>query len=190
MGRFFLGFVIGILLVAAAGYVYFTSGMAPVAATAAPMPFERYFARMSLHARLRASAPKTVPMQPTPENVLAGAHVYKTHCAFCHGLPGGKPSVEGRGMFPHAPQLFTRRGMVNTDPPGMTYWKVRNGIRLTGMPSFEAALTYQQMLQVTMLLRSANKLPPQALAVLTAMPASAAPAATPAKGAKPAAKRR
>ena len=27
-------------------------------------------------------------------------------------------------MFPHAPQLFTPRGMVTDDPAGVTYWKV------------------------------------------------------------------
>lgn len=186
MGRFLFGVIIGILLVAGAGYVYFTSGMAPVAATASPMPFERYFAGAALHARLRSEAPKTVPMEATPENLLAGAMVYKQNCAFCHGLPDSKPSMQGRGMFPHAPQLFTPRGMVTDDPPGVTYWKVRNGIRMTGMPSFGSALTYRQMWQVSLLLRNADKLPPNVSAILTAESAASAPAAGPAKAPPPA----
>ena len=72
-------------------------------------------------------------------------------------------------MFPHAPQLFTHGG-VTDDPAGETYWKVDNGIRLSGMPSFRAALTDDQMWQVTALLNRADKLPPEALAALNPVP--------------------
>jgi thiosulfate dehydrogenase len=82
-------------------------------------------------------------------------------------------------MFPHAPQLWTPRGMITDDPPGVTYWKVRNGIRLTGMPSFEKALTDQQMWQVSLLLREADKLPPEVKGAL-APTTAAAPAEPPA----------
>jgi thiosulfate dehydrogenase len=181
MGRFLLGVIIGILLLAGCGYYYFTSGTAPVAATAQPMPFERYFAGRALHARLSNEAPKTVPIQATPDNLLAGAQIYKQNCAFCHGLPNAQASPEGRGMFPHAPQLFTRRGMVTDDPPGVTFWKVSNGIRLSGMPSFQSELTEQQMWQVALMLRNADKLPADASAALAPAPATPAPAAAPAK---------
>lgn len=179
MGRFLLGLIIGIGLVAGGAIFYFTSGMAPVAATAQPMPFERTLAKKALHSRLRADAPKTVPIQPTNDNLLGGAMVYTHNCAFCHGLLHGKPSVAGRGMFPHAPQLFTPRGMVTDDPPGVTYWKVKNGIRLTGMPSFEKALTDKQMWQVSVLLHQADKLPPQIAAGLVPTPAAAPAKAAP-----------
>jgi thiosulfate dehydrogenase len=179
MGRFLLGIIIGILLVAGAGYFYFTTGIAPAAATAPPMPFEHFFAKAALHARLRREAPKTAPIQPTPGNLLAGAKIYKQNCAFCHGLPNSQPSVQGHGMYPDAPQLFTPHGMVTDDPPGVTYWKVRNGIRLTGMPSFGSALTYQQMWQVSLLLRNADKLPPAVSAALAPTPVPAPASAKP-----------
>jgi len=182
MGRFLLGLIIGIGLLAGGAFIYFTTGMAPVAATAQPMPFERTIAKMALHAKLRADAPKTVPIQPTTQNLLAGAQVYSHNCAFCHGMPQAEASVEGAGMFPHAPQLFTKRGMVTDDPPGVTYWKVKNGIRLTGMPSFEMALSDQQMWQVSLLLREADKLPPEVSAALA--PAPVAAPATPAPAPK------
>jgi mono/diheme cytochrome c family protein len=96
--------------------------------------------------------------------------VYKQNCAFCHGFPNARPSEEGGGMFPHAPQLFTPDGMVTDDPPGVTFWKVKNGIRLTGMPSFEKTLTDQQIWQVSLLLHEADKLPPEVSAVLAPAP--------------------
>jgi len=48
---------------------------------------------------------------------------------------------------------------VTDDPPGETYWKVANGIRLSGMPSFSESLSQTQMWQVSLLAANANKLP-------------------------------
>ena len=74
-------------------------------------------------------------------------------------------------MFPKAPQLWQPHGNgvvgVSDDPPGETYWKVANGIRLSGMPSFRRVLNDTQMWQVSMLLASANKpLPANVLTLL------------------------
>jgi thiosulfate dehydrogenase len=74
---------------------------------------------------------------------------------------------------------------------GVTYWKVKNGIRLTGMPGFEKALSDQQMWQVAALMASADKLPPDVLRGLLPAPAPAivapaAPVATPAQPPAPA----
>jgi thiosulfate dehydrogenase len=46
---------------------------------------------------------------------------------------------------------------VSDDPPGETYWKIKNGIRLTGMPSYEHVLSADQMWDVTLLLKHADE---------------------------------
>jgi mono/diheme cytochrome c family protein len=51
---------------------------------------------------------------------------------------------------------------VTDDPAGETYWKVANGIRLTGMPGFSGSLTEEQMWQVAELMANADKLPQSA----------------------------
>jgi mono/diheme cytochrome c family protein len=182
MGRFIFGVIIGICLVAGGAFTYFMTGMAPVAATAQPMPFERFLAHAALHAKIDREAPKTAPIQPTVGNLTAGAHLYIHDCAFCHGMPSGPQSLQGRGMFPPAPALFTPRGMVTNDPVGVTFWKIKNGIRLTGMPSFERGLNTTQMWQIAWLMRDADKLPPAVSAVLAPPPAQPA---KPAKSAEP-----
>jgi mono/diheme cytochrome c family protein len=88
-------------------------------------------------------------------------------------------------MYPSAPGLWQQHKNsdvvgVSDDPPGETYWKVANGIRLTGMPSFKDTLTDTQMWQVSLLLANANRpLPPAALAIVhgeqTAAPVVVAP---------------
>ena len=54
--------------------------------------------------------------------------------------------------------LLNGQGVTN-DPVGVTYWKVANGIRITGMPGFNGSLSTAQMWQVSLLLADANKLP-------------------------------
>ena len=64
---------------------------------------------MALHARIEKEAPKAAPIQVSEENMLAGAHVYRTNCAVCHGLPNQPAEATSKGMFPRPPQLFKTR---------------------------------------------------------------------------------
>lgn len=59
-----------------------------------------------------------------------------------------------------APQLADRG--VEDDPPGVTYWKVTHGIRLTGMPAFAKTLTNDRRWKLTLFLDHMDKLPPKA----------------------------
>jgi mono/diheme cytochrome c family protein len=177
MGKFLFGLIIGVILLPAVVYLYFSRGIAPVATSAAPMPFEKTFARMALHARLDKEVPKTVPIAADDAAYTAGAQVYKDHCAVCHGFPGQPQSAIARGMFPDPPKLMEGKG-VTDDSPGETYWKVSGGIRMTGMPGFEKSLSATQMWQVSLLCANADKLPAAAKDILTGVPPS--PAAAPA----------
>ena len=158
MGKFLFGLILGLVLLPVVIYFYFANGIAPVATAAPPMPFEKMFASMALHARLDKEVPKTVPISADEPNLAAGAQVYKEHCAVCHGLPGHSQSAIANGMFPKPPKLMEGKG-VTDDPPGETYWKVSGGIRMSGMPSFAKALSTTQMWQVSLLCANADKLP-------------------------------
>jgi mono/diheme cytochrome c family protein len=163
--KFLIGLLIGIVILPAIGILYFRFGFAPVATAASPMPFEKPLAHWALNARVEKEAPKSAPIQASDENYLAGAKVYRTNCAVCHSLPGQSEGAVAKGMFPVPPHLFKGHG-VTDDPPGETYWKVKNGIRLTGMPAFVGALSETEMWQVSLLLAYADKLPEQARAAL------------------------
>jgi thiosulfate dehydrogenase len=158
MKKFIFGLILGLVAVPALVYFYFSSGSAPVATSAAPMPFERMLARTALHARLEKEMPKSIPITADDAAYAAGAQVYKEHCAVCHGLPGQTETAIAKGMFPKPPKLMEGTG-VTDDAPGETYWKVAGGIRMTGMPGFEKSLSTTQMWQVSLLLANADKLP-------------------------------
>ena len=155
--KFISGVIIGVILIAGVAYFYFASGRAPVATTDVTMPFEGILARKALHARIDKEMPKTVPIAADEAAYMAGAAIYREHCAVCHGIPGAEQSAIARGMFPKPPHLFRGKG-VTDDEPGETYWKVANGIRLTGMPGFKSSLTETQLWQVSVLLANAGKI--------------------------------
>jgi len=111
-----------------------------------------------LHARAFKEAPQHDPVPLTEENHMAGAKLFRENCAMCHGLPGHAKTTMANGMFPQPPQFFHEEG-VTDDPVGETYWKIRNGIRLSGMPAYQNALNDKQIWQIAGLLANADKLP-------------------------------
>src|SRR5712671_218462 len=181
--KFIIGVLLGVLLVPFGVYLYVAGGSAPVATTDSDFPFEAFFAHKALNARIKKDMPKNVPIQLSEANYVAGAELYKQHCAVCHGLPLTPKTAIALGMYPRPPLLFEGKG-VTDDTPGETYWKIFNGIRLTGMPGFSKSLNQTQMWQIALLLANADKLPPAAKTVLVT-PIGATPAASASPAAQP-----
>jgi mono/diheme cytochrome c family protein len=165
--KFLLGVFIGVLLLPICGLAYLLLGLAPVATSAPPLPGERLVTSLALHKRIDKEAPEKSPYPVAPAGLIAGAHVYHDQCAFCHGLKGQPKPAAALGEFPAPPQLFEHIG-VTDDPAGETFWKVSNGIRLTGMPGYKTTLTDEQMWHVSqMLATTIDKLPPEALEIVS-----------------------
>ena len=182
MRGFVLGLILGLLALPAAAWLWLSYGQPPVAVTDPAVPYERQLVNIPLHARIHQEMPAPAAMEPSAANLLLGAEIYRQQCASCHGQYG-HPSAFGPHMYPASPQLWAPHGNgvvgVSDDPAGETYWKVKNGIRLSGMPSYAKVLNEEQMWQVSVLLANADKpLPAAALAVLkqplVAPPAQAA----------------
>ena len=173
--KFIVGLILGLFVVPFGAYLYFTGGSAPVATTDSNMPFETFFAQKALNARIAKDMPKSVPIQANEANYLAGAELYKQHCAGCHGLPLTPKTAIATGMYPRPPLLLEGKG-VTDDEPGESYWKIFNGIRMTGMPGFSKSLSETQIWQLALLLANADKLPDSAKAALVAPIGASAPA--------------
>jgi thiosulfate dehydrogenase len=179
-----VGIILGALFFLAAIYLYFSTGQAPVATSSPEMPFERRMAKLALHAYLDRQPHPEAPVPADEKNLLAGAEIYQKNCAVCHGLPGADRTAIAAGMYPKPPALFKGVG-VTDDECWETYWKVVNGIRMTGMPGFKGQLNDNQMWQVSVLLKSADKIPESVRKALVppppATPESPTPAANTAK---------
>ena len=73
----------------------------------------------------------------TEEKVQAGAKAYMTRgCTNCHGAPGVDWQKFSEGLRPDPPDLTK---VVKLREPRHLFWVVKNGINMTGMPSFAAA---------------------------------------------------
>ena len=63
--------------------------------------------------------------------VMAAGH-FSEHCAFCHGAPGAKVSEVAQGMLPQPPDL---KSVADRYKTGELFWILKNGIKMSGMPS-------------------------------------------------------
>jgi mono/diheme cytochrome c family protein len=67
------------------------------------------------------------------ERIVAGASHYAGHCANCHAAPGSEADDMAEGMYPKPPSLTD---VSKRFAPGELYWILKNGIKMTGMPSW------------------------------------------------------
>jgi thiosulfate dehydrogenase len=156
------GFIVGIIATLAAiallGYAGLRMGLMPANADAKPGKLERWAAHTSLGATLArevSASPNPVPL--TDANLIAGIKLYGQNCVLCHGAADGKASNVAQGLYQKPPQLASDG--VEDDSEGETYWKVAHGIRFTGMPSFGATLSQEQIWQLALFLKHMDALP-------------------------------
>ncbi len=172
MRTFLGGVVVTLLLLGAGAYQAVERGWIPAAADQAPGTLERWAARHSLHAAIRReSLGLTSPIPLNDENLLKGARIYQAECLVCHGAADGKPSAIARGLNVSPPQLAFDG--VEDDPAGETYWKVKHGIRFTGMPAYASSLGEEELWQVTLFVSHLDHLTPATAAIWKAMPSAA-----------------
>jgi mono/diheme cytochrome c family protein len=159
MLKLLAGVVLGIALLLAAAFLFVTRGGMPMAVSGKPLPLEQFIAHAALANAIGKEADRASPLSADERNLAAGVRIYRANCAVCHGLPEQPLSPIARGLFPPPPRLFPGKG-VSDDPVGETYWKVRNGIRHTGMPGFADSLSEPELWQVSLLLAKSDQLSP------------------------------
>ncbi len=160
--RFFPGLLLGICLPLLAAYLFVRMGGMPVATKGNPLPLEHFIAKTAIHAAMGDEVKRPCPLPTDEANLLAGAKVYNAQCAICHGS-AARPAVVSavaKGMFPPPPLLVGPEKGVTNNSIGESFWKVKNGIRLTGMPGYSDSLTETEMWQAAMVVAMAHKLPP------------------------------
>jgi mono/diheme cytochrome c family protein len=72
-----------------------------------------------------------------PASVQTGAKAFSAHgCTNCHGAPGVNWAKFSEGLHPDPPDL---KEVVDHRSPSQLFWVIKNGINMTGMPSFALA---------------------------------------------------
>ncbi|MHB8744871.1 MAG: c-type cytochrome [Sulfuricaulis sp.] len=155
------GAVLTVAVALIGAYSLVHSGLIPANADAKPGWLETWMAGTSLNATLHRDAPRGQnPVALTQQNLLNGVHLFAQNCAVCHGSAKGadSPSPIAKGEYPKPPQLASDG--VEDDPEGVSFWKIKHGIRLTGMPSFGYSLSDRQIWTLALFLKHMDKLPP------------------------------
>jgi len=169
------------VVIFAFAWASFRFGSPPIAVADPPFPWEAQIIHVPLGERIHRELQKP-PFGTSEDAFEAGARIYSTSCAACHGTPK-QDAKFARYMYPRAPQLFRKHTNtavvgVSDDDAGVTYWKIKNGIRLTGMPSFQRLYSSTQMWDVALLLKNADQPLPDPVTKLLEQE-TAAPAAAP-----------
>ncbi len=128
--------VIGALAIIAAigAAIYFFGGFYSVAATEEPAPVSWVLTHIRM-ASIDRHATEEPPVRLDDDALVrAGAHAFAARgCVNCHGAPGVQWAKYTEGMQPYPPDL---KEIVNDRAPGQLFWVVKNGIKMTAMPSF------------------------------------------------------
>ena len=89
------------------------------------------------------------PLPPSAENIAAGAGLYQTHCAACHGATGNGDGPAGAQLVPPPANLaFTRMTPIGSDR--FFFWTISEGGQPlgTGMPAFGGMLQETEIWQI------------------------------------------
>jgi thiosulfate dehydrogenase len=164
--KFVIGILVGVILTGAAIISYLVFGFAPVAVADKPLPFERSICDRAVDAHIARQPEASSPLVVNEANLVSGAYLYGMDCAGCHGLPGKPKGAMSSAMYPSPPQFFAGNHDHGSDPISEIYWKVDNGIRLTGMPSFKGILSETELWQVSQVVANKDALPDAAKSAL------------------------
>ena len=135
----FLGLIGLLAILAALGAAgFFFSGIYSVAANKPDPAFVDWALEHVRDASVARHATDKAPAAlDDPKTVQAGARAFAQRgCVSCHGGPGVDWAKFAEGLNPGPPDLKDISGDLS---PQEVFWAVKNGIKMTGMPSFGAA---------------------------------------------------
>ena len=152
------GLAVAVILGLAAAYLAVTQGWMPANADSKPSRLEAWAAHHSLRATIKREAPAGPnPLALSNNNLISGMKLYSQNCAVCHGAADGNASNIALGLYQKPPQLASHG--VEDDPDGVPFWKIKHGIRLTGMPAYSSTLTDDQIWRIVLFLKHMDGLP-------------------------------
>lgn len=174
---FILGVAVAIAVAVLVAFLVGVTGHITMRADILPTAFESRMAMRVMDANVERNAPKIEnPVQPTDQNLIAGASIYLKRCAMCHGGPNQPESPLAKTLYPPPPQFVTDAPDME---PNENYYIIQHGVRWTGMPGWKNVLSDRQIWQVVAFLSHMENLPPAAKSVFG--PAGSAPAPAPPK---------
>ena len=155
-----VGGVIAIAIVVPVGvYAFVKSGVFDVGASSPHTKFTQWITHETMiHSVRRHAVSIEAPRQVAASDVVAAFCAYETNCVDCHGAAAVARRSWVGGMEPSPPYLLDATSRFT---PTQLFWIVRNGIKMTGMPSWRSSMSDAEIWSVVAWLEASSKLPPQ-----------------------------
>ncbi len=129
--KFIVNIIFLLIVICLIGYGFAYSGIYNVSATVPNSEFMKELFKIAIKRSVKRHAKDIVVPDLSEQDKIEKGYVhYKDMCAGCHGAPG----VEGaEGFNPSPPDLAEK---AEEWGPAELFWITKNGIKMTGMPSF------------------------------------------------------
>lgn len=86
--------------------------------------------------KLRAPSEEVVPDLSDPDLIALGARHYELACSRCHGKGGTQRDATALSMVPEPPDMVEASDRW---APRQLFWIIRNGVKMSGMPSWPSS---------------------------------------------------
>ena len=155
-----IGAAIAIVVIVPLGaFAFVKSGVYDVAASHPHTKLTEWVTHETMiHSARRYGARSRMPARFTTQQIVGGFCTYETHCVACHGAPAIAREHWVNGLEPQPPYLLDVTGQWT---PRQLFWIVKNGIKMTGMPSWRDSMSDRQIWDVVAFLEAMRRLPPQ-----------------------------
>jgi len=174
MKNFLFG-ILTMILILAVGVLFALLGFVNMRADNPPSHLEAAIAGHAMDASVRRAATKlTNPVTADEANLLAGARLYREHCALCHGDPAHPKAPLSDSLNPPAPQFMDDKADMAEN---QNFFILQHGIRWTAMPGWKNVLNEHQLWQMVTFLTHMSDLPPAAKQVFSETAPQTQPAA-------------
>ena len=125
--------LVAVAAIAATGFAY--SGLYDVSASSPHSGLVDWLLSTTSRASVNRHAVGVQVPDLDDAMALAGVSDFDAMCTGCHGAPGQEPAAMGQGLNPPAPDLARAATELT---PAEIFWVTKNGIKMTGMPSWGA----------------------------------------------------
>ena len=159
-------FLIVLLTILAAG-LFIGSGAYNIAANVPHWPVTTKLLEIVRERSIEVRSEDLPPAPKTsPEMLSEAAEGYAEMCVQCHLAPGVEETELYQGLYPKPPVFYKEQGEEHDEKE--MFWVIKNGIKLTAMPSWGAVHTDEQMWALVRFLEKLPDMSPQEYRGLTA----------------------
>jgi cytochrome c553 len=140
-------------------FAFVKSGIYDVGASKPHTTFTEWLTHETMiHSVRRHASSIEAPSRFTTAQIVAGFCAYQTHCVACHGAAAVARQQWVSGMEPAPPYLLDSTQRFT---PSQLFWIVKNGIKMTGMPSWRDSMSDAEIWATVAWLEASTKLPPR-----------------------------